>query len=95
LLLADDTWAFVAQPRKPDAEALYARAVLHGHQLAGEWPVSIALRDRAVRLLVARALDRLLEQTPSEPHDSATLHPLALVEAMLRGHGLDAYVYDI
>ena len=27
--------------------------------------------------------------------DPACAHPLALVEAMLRGHGLDAYAHDL
>jgi lysine-N-methylase len=70
------------------------RAVLHGHQLVGARPVSVALVDRAVRLLVARALDHILREAPADELDSAAAHPLALVEATLRGHGLDAYASD-
>ncbi|MFT3772828.1 MAG: YkgJ family cysteine cluster protein [Minicystis sp.] len=67
-------------------EIFFLRAQIHGHQLAGEIPVAAALRDRAVRLLLSRALpDALPEGDPARPH------PLALVEAMMRGHGLAAY----
>jgi lysine-N-methylase len=68
-------------------EALAARAMFHGHTLAGELPLATALRDRAVRFALARALP---EAMPGD--DAARRHPLAVVEAMMRGHGLGAYV---
>ena len=84
-------------------EAFYARALVHGHQLVvsgGEGlPLAHALRDRAVRLLVARALPAAIARASSEEPgvapDPAERYPLALVEAMLRGHGLESYRRDI
>jgi lysine-N-methylase len=70
-------------------ELFFLHAQLHGHQLAGELPVAAALGDRAVRLLLARALPEALPAG-----DPARLHPLALVEAMMRGHGLSAYARE-
>lgn len=67
-------------------EVFHLRAVLHGHQLVGELPVARALRDRAVRVLLSRALPPALPD--AEP---TRAHPLALVEALMRGHGLAAY----
>jgi lysine-N-methylase len=68
------------------SEAFYLRAALHGHRLvdpSGELSVAAALRDRAVRMLVARAL---------ADHDEADAitrrHPLARVEATMRAHGV-------
>ena len=71
------------------------RAALHGHRLFGELPLSFALRDRATRVLCARALGSVARDLPENERDPAAEHPLALVEAMLRGHGLDAYAHDI
>jgi len=48
-----------------------------------------------VRILVARALGHVMVGIPEEERDSAAAHPLALVEGMLRGHGLDGYVEDV
>ena len=80
-------------PSAPEGEAFYLRAALHGYKLFGDLPLSVALRDRAVRLLVARALPDVFARVGAT--DPACAHPLALVEAMLRGHGLDAYVHDL
>jgi lysine-N-methylase len=77
----------------PASEAFYLRAALHGYKLFGDLPLTVALRDRAVRLLVARALPAVFARTGAT--DPACAHPLALVEALLRGHGLDAYVHDV
>ena len=55
-------------------------------------PLATALRDRGVRLLVARAMPLAVGTDEVDP---AYVHPLALVEAMLRGHGLDGYVEDV
>jgi lysine-N-methylase len=59
-------------------ESFYVTAALHGHALLGEVPLAHALRDRAVRLLLARAL-----------RDSP--YPIALVEAMMRAQGVKEY----
>lgn len=63
------------------------------------WPLASSLRDRAVRLLVARAMPGAIARSAAEDAagalDPATAHPLALVEAMLRGHGLESYRSDI
>lgn len=80
-------------PGAPEGEAFYLRAALHGYKLFGDLPLTVALRDRAVRLLVARALPDVFALAGAT--DPACAHPLALVEAMLRGHGLDAYVHDL
>jgi lysine-N-methylase len=79
----------------PQAEDLYLRALVHGHGLVGDLPLSRALADRAVRLLVARAMPRVFAAEPLEDLPSLCAHPLALVEAMLRGHGLAAYAHDV
>ena len=68
-------------------EAFYLRAVLFGHHLAGAQPLASALRDRALRCLLARHL----RVPPGEPK-SAQRHPLAAVEALMRGQGMDGYV---
>jgi lysine-N-methylase len=74
----------------PRDEAFFARATLHGHLLAGELPLATALRDRAVRLVLSRALPAAVPAS-----DAARAHPLALVEAMMRGHGLGAYAAEV
>jgi lysine-N-methylase len=96
LLDPDTLDALLAAPvPAPLAEAFYVRAVVHGHELVRRsLPLSLALHDRAVRLLVARAIPALLAASPEEAPDPAAAHPLALVEAMLRGHGLDAYALN-
>ncbi len=69
--------ASLPAPTSPADEAFHLRASLFGHLVAELSPIVDALRDRAVRLLVARVVD-------VEPH------PLALVETMFRAHGLEA-----
>jgi lysine-N-methylase len=78
-------------PADPAAEAFYLRASIHGHHLAGDLPLCVALRDRAARILLARALADVI---PADITDPAAEQPLALVEAMLRGHGLASYAHD-
>ena len=68
-------------------------ATVPGLRLLGDLPLTHALRDQAVRLLVARALPRAFAAL--DRHDRAFAHPLALFEAMLRGHGLSAYAHDL
>ncbi|WP_438020241.1 YkgJ family cysteine cluster protein [Sorangium sp. So ce315] len=76
----------------PDRERFTLRAAIHGHRLLGALPLSLALRDRAARLVVARALPLFCAEAGAD--DPACAEPIALVEAMLRGHGLDAYALD-
>ena len=70
---------------RPEVEAFYARAAVFGHHLVGEGPRTLvdALVDRAVRVLVARMMPA-----------SDARETLPLVEAMVRGHGLERYVDD-
>ncbi len=75
---------------EPEVERFYLRALVHGHRVVRGVPLADALRDLAVRLLVARAFTSFV--TEEERHDLRTEHPLALVEAMMRGHGLCDYV---
>jgi lysine-N-methylase len=83
----------IPPPATPASEAFYLRAALHGYKLFTDLPLTVALRDRTVRLLIARALPDIFTRTGAT--DPACAHPLALVEAMLRGHGLDGYAHDI
>jgi lysine-N-methylase len=82
--------ALAAAGRFRRDEALAVRAMIHGHTLVRERPLATALRDRAVRFVVARALP---EAMPGD--DSARAHPLVVVEAMMRAHGLGAYVEGV
>lgn len=77
-----------ATTTEANAEAFYFRAVVHGHQLVvDDAPIAQALRDRALRLVLARAFPHIVQ--PDEQAEEPTLrYPLALVEATLRGHGL-------
>ncbi len=77
--------------RHAASEAFYLRALLHGHELVGPLSLADALRDRAVRMLVARALPLAYAALDDDRSDPALAHPLALVEATLRGHGLGVY----
>jgi hypothetical protein len=61
--------------------------VLFGHHLAGAQPLAAALRDRALRCLLARHV-----RVPSSEPESAQRHPLAAVEALMRGQGMVGYV---
>lgn len=70
------------------SEAFYLQAGAHGHHFVlGDAPLAQALRDRATRIILARAVARVVssDELRDEP---ALRHPLALVEATLRGHGL-------
>ncbi len=80
------TQALAARAPDPAAEAFYLRAVIHGHQMIGRLPLSLALRDRAVRLLVARSIGSLFPDTR---------RPLTILEAMLRGHGIEIYAREV
>lgn len=71
-------------------ERFYLRALIHGHQLVGDAPIEVALRDRATRILLSRALPGALPEG-----EAARSHPLALVEAMMRGQGVGAYALSV
>lgn len=83
---------------RPASEAFYVRALVHGHRVAARGrSLAASLRDRAIRVLVARAMSAAIARAPAcgagfeGAVDPACRHPLALVEAMLRGHGLGVY----
>jgi len=75
-----------AQPTPRD-EAFTLRASLWGYQILTPDLVT-GLRDRAIRFLVAR---RCHDITPDAVEPAAS-HPIAAVEAMMRGQGIGAYV---
>jgi lysine-N-methylase len=74
----------------PVDEDFYLRVALFGHQLVG-YPLAVALRDRGVAIWVARAFPLAAEALYPGESEPAFEHPLALVEALLRGHGLRRY----
>ncbi len=76
------------EPRDDPAEAFYWRALWHVHAFASDAPIASALRRRALRLLVARALPEAMARAPLGRDDSALRHPLALVEAYCRAYGV-------
>ncbi|MEM7159944.1 MAG: YkgJ family cysteine cluster protein [Myxococcota bacterium] len=71
-------------------EARYWRTGLHGYRWAGRGALSTALRDEAVRIWVARSLPMVV---PTDAPDFRA--PLALVEALVRAHGVGSYVDDL
>ena len=75
-------------------EAFYVRACLFGHQMIG-YPLVTALRDRAVAIWVARVFPLAADTLYSGEVEPAFAHPLALVEALLRGHGLRRYTESL
>jgi lysine-N-methylase len=79
------------------SEDFYVRALLHAHRIvvAPTRPLTVSLRDRAARIVIARALARAYAASAPGELDPACAHPLALVEAALRGHGLDGYALDV
>jgi lysine-N-methylase len=94
-MLTDDFSSALSPPDDTSREAFYVRASIFGHALAvDDVPLAAALRDRAARLVLARALGRALTASPA-PLDPGLREPIAVVEAMLRGHGLAAYVHDV
>ncbi len=89
LLDSDIANATIATQDPIDArdESFALRAALWGYRVF-ERDLVTALRDRAVRYLLARRA-RLIEPDADEP---ASDHPIAAVEAMMRAHGLQSYV---
>jgi hypothetical protein len=71
----------------PGAERFYLRALAHGHRLAIEGrTLEHGLRDRAARMLAARAMARV-----PAPRDQSARYPLALLEAAMRNLGIAGY----
>ena len=71
------------------SEDFYITACIHGHALLGELPLAHALRDRATRILLSRAVPAAAERAGSG--DPGRDHPLPLVEAMMRAQGVKEY----
>lgn len=71
-------------------EDFYLRVALFGHQMVG-YPLTVGLRDRGVAIWIARAFPLAAEALYPDDNEPAFEHPLALVEALLRGHGLRRY----
>jgi lysine-N-methylase len=74
----------------PADELFYLRVALFGHQLIG-YPLSTSLRDRAVAIWIARTFPLAADTLYPGEREPAFRHPLALVEALFRGHGLRRY----
>lgn len=75
---------------EPQLEAFYLAASLHGHALLGDMPLAHALRDRAVRVLLARVIPAACAGSPLD-----LSHPLPLVEAMMRAQGVKEYAREL
>lgn len=78
----------------PTDEAFYLRVALFGHQMVG-YPLVTSLRDRAVAMWVARTFPLAADALYPGEKEPAFLHPIALVEALFRGHGLRRYTDEI
>lgn len=83
--------ALAVPPEHPEHEARYWRMGVHGYRWLGRTPLVTRLRDEAVRLWLGRSLSAVLDGAADDPHLRA---PLALVEAMLRAHGIGGYASD-
>lgn len=95
LLLADDERSLAmlceAGPTASEAasEAFYLRASAHTYRFVSEErSIAEELVSRAARLLLARAFGRLADD-PRLLADPAFEYPIALVEAAIRGYGLE------
>lgn len=85
------TLAAALHPDLDAAERFYLDVALFGHHLLVDGSrLDRAIIDRVVRLVLARAMAATPPDARSE-HDPALRYPLALVEAMMRGHGLRVY----
>lgn len=74
----------------PTDELFYLRVGLFGHQMVGS-PLCTSLRDRAVAIWIARTFPLAADTLYPGEREPAFRHPLALVEALFRGHGLRRY----
>jgi len=80
--------------RFAEEEAFYVRALIFGHQLCHvRRPMSLVATDRAVRVVLARAIAVVAALTDLD--DPAFAHPLGLVESSMRAYGLVAYLADV
>ncbi len=75
-------------------EEFYLYVTLFGHQLVG-YPMAKALRDRAIVMWIGRMFPLAADALYDGAKEPAFGHPLALVEALFRGHGLRRYVEEI
>src|SRR5690606_22554401 len=83
-----DTWPSSAErQRHVRAEVEYLRCVLFGYQMVlGSADATTALKERCVRMLLARAL---LDEAPEEcADDTSRASPLTAIEALLRSQAL-------
>jgi len=84
--------ALAVPAEHPEQEARYWRMGVHGYRWLGRVPLATRLRDEAVRLWLGRSLSAVLGGDADDPHLRA---PLALVEALLRAHGIGGYASDM
>jgi lysine-N-methylase len=92
LLDATTVQARLDAPGAPE-EAFYLRALVHGHLLASpRVPLAVALRDRAVRVLLARQAATVADRAGGDPSASC---PITAVDAMMRAQGLAGYVLGL
>ncbi len=77
---------------EPAQEARYLATGLHGYRWFLRDSLVGVLRDEALRVWMARSLPAAAPQHGEDPHWRA---PLALVEALLRAHGIGAYVRHV
>ncbi|NUP11036.1 MAG: YkgJ family cysteine cluster protein [Polyangiaceae bacterium] len=83
-------------PAHAEAERFYVKDLLFGHHAVhrqGLHPMSVLLFDRAFRVVLGRALG--IVANVADLHDPAFQMPLALVDATMRGYGVNAYVQDL
>lgn len=79
---------------EPARESFYLRAAIWGHGLVtGGASLAAALRDRAVRLLLARQMP--FSTTTEAARDPSAGHPIAAMEAMMRGRALERYADNV
>jgi len=77
-------------PPHPEHERFYLEATIFGHHLVTPGlTLEQALRDRLLRLLLARQLGR--EIPPECSAHPAAPHPLVAVESLMQGQGLENY----
>jgi lysine-N-methylase len=70
----------------PERERFYLLAVAHAHQWVDERPLEVQLRNLAMRVVLARAITRFVRAKTLS--GKMFEEPLALVEALCRGHGI-------
>ena len=89
-------WLEHDEPSVRRNEAFYCETVFHGHQLIDDRSLVTSLRDRAVRLLLARVLPQVMVLEEVEPgQEGALAQPIALIEPLMRTHGLSDYTAEV